>query len=354
LKKNNYFVVGVMSGTSLDGIDLAYCNIFRSDNGLWNYHFIETHTYAYPEYWQTKLKDAIHNNKEELKIIDRDYTEYISKIILRFLDQRSIVTIDAICSHGHTIIHQPKKGVTLQIGNRAELAQLINQRIVCNFRIQDVHLGGQGAPLVPIGDQLLFSEFDYCLNLGGFANISHNISSNRIAYDICPVNIVLNYYAQKLGLEFDDEGIQAERGEVDQTLLDNLNDIGFYSQNPPKSLGLEWVLSTIFPLIDRVDIDIRDILRTYVEHIAIQLSSEIKMDRTVMITGGGAYNTFLINRVKKISGAKLVIPDDQLIDYKEALIFGLLGVLRLRNENNCLSSVTGAERDHCSGIIYNP
>jgi len=343
-----------MSGTSLDGIDLAYCRFFRSNDVLWNYEILESDTYAYPESWHIKLKEAINLSIDQLKVLDKNYTEYLSDVILRFLEKRSITSIDAICSHGHTIIHQPENGITLQIGNRKELAKLTDQMVVCDFRIQDVQLGGQGAPLVPIGDQLLFNEYDYCLNLGGFANISHQNSGIRIAYDICPVNIVLNHYVQKLGLDYDDEGKQAAEGEIDIQLLDKLNDLSFYRQDPPKSLGLEWVISKIYPLIDKSELKIKDILRTYVEHIALQLSNEIKKESSVLITGGGTYNSFLINRLKAVCEAKFNIPNDQLIDYKEALIFGFLGVLRLRDENNCLSSVTGAERDHCSGFIFNP
>jgi anhydro-N-acetylmuramic acid kinase len=343
-----------MSGTSLDGIDLAYCNFLRSDDGVWSFQFLETDIVNYSEEWKLKLKNAIELSQASLDSLNREYTEYLSKIILRFIDQRSIETIDAICSHGHTIIHQPEKGITLQIGNRPELAQLVGQMIVCDFRVQDVQLGGQGAPLVPIGDQLLFSEFDHCLNLGGFANISHNINEKRIAYDICPMNIVLNRYALEMGLEYDDGGKLAADGEIDLPLLKKLNDLSFYGQGPPKSLGLEWVISKIFPMIDKTTLQIKDILRTFVEHIAIQVSSEIKKNSSVMITGGGAYNSFLINRLKSISGARVIIPDDRLVNYKESLIFGLLGVLRLRNENNCLASVTGAKRDHSSGQVFNP
>ncbi len=342
-----------MSGTSLDGIDLAYCTFRRTEDGLWKYEFLETETFAYPEFWQIKLKKAIQLSMEQLKVLDRDYTNYLSEVILRFLDKRPIESVDAICSHGHTIIHQPEKGITLQIGNRPELAKLTNQRIVCDFRVQDVQLGGQGAPLVPIGDQLLFSEYDHCLNLGGFANISHEEAGKRIAYDICPVNIVLNHYAHKLGLRYDDNGKEAAGGKIDYSLLEKLNDLKFYCQDPPKSLGLEWVITNIFPLIDSAELRIQDILRTYIEHIAIQLSTEIKKNSSVLLTGGGVFNSFLIKRLKEVSKATLVIPDERLIEYKEALIFGLLGVLRMRNENNCLASVTGAEKDHCSGLIFN-
>ena len=271
-----------MSGTSLDGIDLAYCRFLRTNDGHWNYEFLETDTFAYPEFWKEKLKGAIHDSADQLRILDSEYTKYLSEIILRFLDQKSIESIDAICSHGHTIIHQPERGITMQIGNRPELAKLTDQRIVCDFRVQDVHLGGQGAPLVPIGDQLLFNDYDYCINLGGFANISYPISGSRIAFDICPVNIVLNHYAQKLGLDFDKDGFLASGGEIDLSLLKKLNDLSYYRQIPPKSLGLEWVLSYIFSLIDDSKPKVKDILRTFVEHIAIQISSEVKNHKKLL------------------------------------------------------------------------
>jgi anhydro-N-acetylmuramic acid kinase len=354
LNKNSYSVIGVMSGTSLDGIDLAHCDFSISEDGIWNHTFRETETVPYPGNWKLRLKKGMHLSEHRLKILDREYTDYLSQVILEFFSRRSIGRIDAICSHGHTILHQPEKGITLQIGNRSELAQITKNRVVCDFRVQDVQLGGQGAPLVPIGDQILFSEYDYCLNLGGFANISYHLSGLRIAYDVCPVNIILNHYVKRQGVEYDDGGKQAAQGEINKGLLDTLNDLEYYSRTPPKSLGLEWVISNIFQLTDGLNIETRDILRTFIEHIAMKLSSEIQLGSTVLITGGGAYNSFLIRRLEALSGARLVIPNKQLIDHKEALIFGLLGVLRIRGENNCLASVTGAKKDHSSGLVFYP
>jgi anhydro-N-acetylmuramic acid kinase len=277
----------------------------------------------------------------------------LSEVIKTFIEKNQLKNIDAVCSHGHTILHQPENKLTLQIGNLVALAQLINQNVVCDFRVQDVLLGGQGAPLVPIGDQLLFSDYTYCVNLGGFSNISTALNNERVAYDICPVNIVLNHYIQKTGVSYDDKGILASSGEVNQLLLEKLNDLKFYKESAPKSLGLEWVKSMIFPLIDACQLSVKDVLRTFVEHIAIQIGSVLTKNKsTVLVTGGGVYNLFLMERIREYSNAEIIISSPELIEYKEALIFGFLGVLKLRNEINVLASVTGAEKNHSSGEIF--
>ena len=354
MMKNEYNVIGVMSGTSLDGIDLVYAKFELNDN--WSFKILNTETVAYSSYWYETLKSLVNKSLEELKAIDVGYTEYLVKIIKDFINEFGIKNIDAVCSHGHTALHQPEKKLTYQIGNNSLLAEVLKETVVCDFRVQDVELGGQGAPLVPIGDKLLFSKYDFCLNLGGFANISMDLNKDRIAYDICPVNIVLNHYVNKLGFIYDDEGKIASTGVVNETLLNHLNTLDFYKEKHPKSLGLEWVNHNIFPLIDRFQLDVKDILRTYVEHIAIQIASEInkKSGPTVLISGGGVYNLYLIDRVKNYSKSDNVIPSKNIIEFKEALIFAFLGVLKLRNEVNCLKSVTGATIDHSSGRIFIP
>ena len=348
-------VIGVMSGTSLDGIDLA--EIFFTDTENWNFKLGVCKTIPYSKFWVEKLKNAHLFSKKELEILNTDYTKYLALVIKNFISKENITEIDAICSHGHTILHQPESGFTLQIGNQPKLAQLTGQNIVCDFRVADVALGGEGAPLVPIGDQLLFSEYDYCINLGGFANISYQKNNKRIAYDICPVNVVLNHFAEKLGTPYDTNGNFAQGGNIQNELLEKLNTLEFYKQLPPKSLGIEWVNSEIFPLIDKFTISEKEVLRTFTEHIAYQISEAVKgisaeRQKTILITGGGAYNGFLIERIKFYTTNKIEIPDAKIIEYKEALIFGLLGVLRLQNKTNVLSSVTGANKDHSSGNIF--
>jgi anhydro-N-acetylmuramic acid kinase len=289
-----------------------------------------------------------------LEKIDSEYTLFLSEIIKKFIEEHHIQNPDAVCSHGHTALHQPEIGLTYQIGNQKQLATLLNQTVVCDFRVQDVALGGQGAPLVPIGDKLLFHEYDFCLNLGGFANISTESNAGRIAYDICPVNIVLNHYVHKMDLEYDDKGQIASRGRLNNDLLNTLNALEYYKLKHPKSLGLEWVNKKVIPIIDSFHLSTGDILRTFVEHISIQISNEIniKNNALVLITGGGAFNEFLIERIKTQTKNDIIIPSKIIIEYKEAIVFGLLGVLKLRNEVNCLSSVTGAKYDHSSGHVF--
>ena len=350
--KNSYNVIGVMSGTSLDGVDLCFSN-FSYENQDWKFKILVSDTVPYDKSWITKLTNAHSLSEIELKELDLEFTLHLSKIILSFIHKNQISNIDFISSHGHTVFHEPKKQITYQIGNRVELNNLTNLPVVCDFRIQDVQLGGQGAPLVPIGDLLLFSDYSHCLNLGGFSNISIKSNNNIIAYDICPVNIVLNKYSRSIGFEFDMEGQISKSGNINKHLLKELNEISYYHLTHPKSLGLEWVENKIFPLIDSFKISTKDILRTYVEHIAVQISNNLKGDNLkILISGGGSKNKFLMERIKQLSKKNLEIISENITDYKEALIFGFLGVLRIRNENNCLKSVTGADKDHSSGVIF--
>ncbi len=349
-----------MSGTSLDGIDLAEL-VFNYSEKKWNFEILAAETVPYSSFWKDELHEAINYSEEKLVRLDFKYTEKLSEEISKFIKRNNILEIDAVCSHGHTILHRPEKGLTYQIGNLPRISKMLRKTVVCDFRVQDVELGGQGAPLVPIGDRLLFPEYDYCLNLGGFANCSFEKNGERIAFDICPANIVLNKYAEKLGLDFDEGGKLAAAGKVDEGLLQKLNTLSFYSEKPPKSLGLEWVRSTIFPLLEAAEISSENILRTFTEHIAVQLANQFSDASTslsnrasVFITGGGAYNSFLIERLKDLGSIEVIIPSAEIVEYKEALIFGLLGVLKMRKEVNCLASVTGASKDHSSGKIFFP
>lgn len=351
--KNEYLVVGVMSGTSLDGIDLVAVK-FSCKEEKWSFRIVCAETVSYTPEWKSKLSEAICLPDPQLALLNEEYTTLLAIETGRFIKNFKLEQVDAVCSHGHTVFHEPDKGKTFQIGNLPVLATLVQKKVVCNFRIDDVALGGQGAPLVPVGDRLLFSDYDYCLNLGGFANISFEKNLERLAYDVCPVNVVLNHYAQKLGKEFDESGAMAARGKINHMLLEKLNSIDFYAKNPPKSLGMEWVKEEIFPILEAVPQDPKDILHTFCHHIATQLTLQFQPGSTVLVTGGGAYNNFLISCIQEKFSGKLVIPESVLIEYKEAVIFGLLGVLRLRNEINVLASVTGASKNHSSGYIYLP
>ena len=343
-----------MSGTSLDGVDLSHIYFFE-EKGKWSFEIKESQTISYSQEWIDRLKKAVDFSNFELEKINEDYTILLADIISTFIETNKLENLDAVCSHGHTILHQPQNGFTLQIGNLPQIARLIKQKVVCDFRVQDVELGGQGAPLVPIGDDILFSEYDYCLNLGGFSNVSFSENGNRIAFDISAVNTVLNFYANILGFDYDDKGKISRSGNVSNDLLSELNKLEYYQKSYPKSLGFEFVKTILIPIIEKYQISTEDKLRTFTEHIAIQINLALSNKKGMLfITGGGAYNDFLIERVQFHNpNLKIEIPNTKIIEFKEALIFALLGVLKLRNEINVLSSVTGAKYDHSSGIIYN-
>lgn len=351
--KFEYKVIAAMSGTSLDGLDIIHATYVYKNQWLFNIQCSETIPYS--NKWKTKLSNLVNLSKVELQKTDHLYSEFLGKTIKAFMYKHKISAVDFVSSHGHTALHQPENGITYQIGNQQIFADVLRHKVICDFRVQDVVYGGQGAPLVPIGDRLLFCNYQYCLNLGGFANISFENNTKRIAYDICPVNIVLNYYVSNLGLDYDNNGEIAATGTVKKELLTTLNQLNFYKQPPPKSLGLEWVKQEIIPLINAYNFAVKDVLRTFVEHVVIQISNLLqKASDKVLVTGGGAYNTFLIKRLKQVSKSKIICPENEIIEFKEALIFGLLGVLKDRNEVNCLKSVTGAKVNHSSGKILTP
>jgi anhydro-N-acetylmuramic acid kinase len=351
-KPDSYNALGLMSGTSLDGVDLAYCN-FTFQDGRWNYAILFAETLAYTTEWRSRLAGIENGSAYELTACDIEYGSLLGKLAKDFI-RRHDLTPDFIASHGHTIFHRPSLGITLQIGRGSVIAAETSIPVICDFRSSDVALGGQGAPLVPAGDRLLFHEFDYCLNLGGFANISFEKGSERIAFDVCPVNIVLNRLSQANGKEYDENGSMARDGILNPALFESLNSLPFYSTPPPKSLGKEWVLEECLPIIMRAGAPVHDALHTFVKHIAFQVSRALPLpgNRKLLITGGGAFNAFLVEQIIGMTGLPVIIPDPVTVNFKEALIFAFLGVLRLRGESNCLSSVTGAREDNTGGAVY--
>lgn len=346
----SYNIIGLMSGTSIDGLDIAYCNFAKTSTG-WSYCIKQAQTMPYPTTLKSKLKNA--TNISGLKLVELDWElgRYFGEKTTAFINKYKLKP-NFISSHGHTVFHQPENGFTHQIGNGESISKICKLPVINNFRALDIAYNGQGAPLVPIGDELLFNKYDACLNLGGFANISYQNNSIRIAYDICAVNIVLNFLANKLDFSFDKNGELAQQGKVNQALLTKLNQIPYYTLQPPKSLGKEWVEKIIFPIFDAFsNISDYDKLHTYTEHISSQISHNLQNKNNALITGGGAYNKFLINKIKDKTNAQLIVPDSLLIDFKEALIFAFLGLLRIKKQTNCLASVTGSAKDLCSGNL---
>lgn len=342
--------IGLMSGTSLDGLDICFAEFEKYDN-KWQFKIIEAETICYPENWEKALRNSLHLSSENLLALNSEYGFYLGKTVKTFIKDKKITDIDLIASHGHTVFHQPHKKFTLQIGDGRGIKLQTNIPVIYDFRSQDVLMGGNGAPLVPIGDELLFSQYDGCLNLGGFSNISFKKAQKRIAFDICAVNIVLNKISQQLGKSFDENGDSARKGSVDSNLLEKLNNLEFYHHQHPKSLGIEFCNHYIFPLLENVDS--LTALATFTEHAAIQIFKILNKNRLkkVLFTGGGTYNSYLIEKIKYNTSCEIIIPDKSIIDFKEALIFAFMGVLRINNEVNVLSSATGSLQDHSSGII---
>ncbi len=347
---NKIEVIGVMSGTSLDGLDL--CHVIFDLENLSNFIIANSISISYNKNILKKLHNIVEKKPKEIKKIDIEFGTFIGESINKFISDFNLKNINLISSHGHTVFHQPDIGITLQIGNGEIINKITGIKTVNNFRAQDLSLNGQGAPLVPIGDKILFSKFKYCLNLGGFINLSIKYDNQITAYDICPLNTVLNFYSKKIGFEYDENGILSSRGKINRNLFHQLNSISFYSKKNPKSLGIEFVIDKIFPMIDSYKISEEEAMATFVNHAAFQISKNINDSEKVLLSGGGTYNNNLVDILRNEYNINIYIPNKQIIDFKEALIFALLGVLRIQNKTNCLKSVTGAKKDHSSGDIY--
>lgn len=339
-----------MSGTSLDGLDICEVDFFEESN-TYKFSIGSVETISYPTNWIEKLKSAYLLPIDDFFELHINYGEFLGKSVNEFISKYHIQNINAISSHGHTIFHQPNRKITFQLGCGTSIFLTTGINTIHDFRTQDVILGGQGAPFVPVGDELLFNEFDACLNLGGFSNISFKNHKNRVGFDICPVNIILNKIAQEFGSEYDKYGNLAKSFSVNQTLLNDLNNIGFYQQKFPKSLGIEWLQKEVLPILNNYSKEEK--ISTLTVHIAEQISEVINSYRfkNVLVTGGGTKNKFLIEIINLRTNNKLIIPNEKLIDFKEALIFAFLGFLKIQGKVNVLKSVTGATQNHCSGRI---
>lgn len=341
-------ILGLMSGTSLDGVDLALCDIDAA-----GYSILAAKTVVYPDEWHKKLSTLEHASAFEYAKANVDLGHYYGQIISSFLSETNL-SVEAVASHGHTIFHQPHLGLTTQIGDGDAIAAETGLKVVSNFRTLDVALGGQGAPLVPIGDELLFSEFDACLNLGGIANISYRDGARRVAYDICPCNMALNRLSSQLGLQYDPQGENARRGHSHSCLMAQLNELAYYQEAGPKSLGKEWFLGYFWPLVVQSGIKVEDELATVTSHVAMQIARVLEYQhiKTLLVTGGGALNSYLLELVQEYYPlVDITVPDSLIVNYKEALIFALLGYLRLSGKVNTLASVTGARCDSIGGNI---
>ena len=358
-----YRAIGVMSGSSLDGLDIAFAE-FQENAGIWNYDIRQADCFSYDEAWSEKLRCSTSLNSVNYQLLHVEYGHYIGEQINRFIEEHGLqYQVALIASHGHTTFHIPSKKMTAQLGDGASIAAETQLPVISDLRALDLAFGGQGAPIVPIGEKWLLGNFDFFLNLGGIANISFK-SEPYVAFDICAANRVLNMLINKEGKEFDDKGEMAESGKINFELLQKLNQLDYYRQPYPKSLANDFGTDIVYSMIVDSDSKTRDALRTYVEHIVVQIKNAIanfvndnaqNTTRKLLVTGGGAFNTFLVNRLtEELRQVQIdvVIPDEKLIRYKEAMIMAFMGVLRWRQEYNVLSSVTGAARDSIGGALW--
>lgn len=353
-QKSRYRVIGLMSGTSLDGLDIALCD-FRKLTAGWKYSIEQSATVRYTSKWQERLSAAHTLSGELLAHLDAEYGKWLGQQVRKFLDKHGLKA-DFVASHGHTVFHQPGKGFTTQVGSGFHLHVASGLPVVYDFRSLDVAMGGEGAPLVPAGDKLLFADYDVCLNLGGIANLSLEVKRQRIAFDICYCNMGLNMLAAEASKPYDKNGDMASDGEVNPTLLKALTRVYTRLRKQRPSLGRELYERDVAPLLADKSIPLPDRLATFTEAIAIEVCDAIRAHRKegrIMCTGGGAFNGYLMTRFLEHGGDALtfILPDEDIVKFKEAMVFAFLGVLRVRNEVNCLRSVTRASADSSSGLM---
>ena len=355
INRNKMEILGLMSGTSLDGLDIAHvCFDFQADKIEFN--LLHSHTFSYPDAILEKLGHVTKMSAEALQHFDKELSLCFAEMVSEFMQAHALSStqITAIASHGHTVFHQPQHGFTTQIGCGATLAFHTGIDVINDFRSLDVIAGGQGAPLVPIGDFHLFGEkAEAFLNIGGFSNISFKKNGNIQAFDISPANLPSNMLMQSIGKSFDQDGELARSGNVNQDLLRTLNSLNYYQQAAPKSLGIEWLNDQYLPNFD-LHLSLPDLLSTHTEHVAIQVAHILNQEglNSVFITGGGAKNIFLIERLRVHFAGKCLIPEKEIIDFKEAIVFAFLGARHLRGEHTNVPSVTGASKELCTGVYH--
>ncbi len=358
----HYNVIGLMSGSSLDGLDIAFVH-FEETAGKWTFEIQDSGCIPYSAEWKKKLSNPGELSAKDYLILHTQYGHYLGTCVNEFLEEKNLAyRVQLIASHGHTAFHFPSEKMTAQLGDGAAIAAITGIRTMTDFRSVDIALGGQGAPIVPIGEKILFPEYDFFLNIGGIANLSARFNA-FIGFDVCPANRILNILAAKTEKGFDENGNLASMGKLNDKLLTLLNNNSYYQLSYPKSLSNDFGLNEILPIIIRENLSMQDALRTYVEHIVTQVSRSLNQinkatdqtSRKLLVTGGGAHNSFLIQRLKdklNPAGFEIIIPSKNIVDFKEALIIALMGALRWREDINVMSSVTGASKDSINGAVW--
>ena len=350
-----------MSGSSLDGLDIAYVQL-EEVRGQWTYEILHADCLPYSDKWAADLKHAGDMHVHDFLKLHTRYGRYIGESVSEFIEKYDLGhKVHFIASHGHTVFHEPENKTTCQVGDGAAIAAATGLPVISDLRAMDVALGGQGAPIVPVGDKLLFHEYDYLLNIGGIANITIKHGDSLLAFDVCPANQVLNVLAAREGKNMDENGAMAAKGILLVNLLDELNNAAYYRQQPPKSLSNEAAQDLVFPKLLESENNNFDLLATATQHIAEQITEAVnayphgKEQARLLATGGGAFNTYLIDQLRDLlapMNVAVVVPDANVVKYKEALVMALIGTLRWREEANVLRSVTGAARDSVGGALW--
>ncbi len=357
-----YNVVGLMSGSSLDGLDIALVELTEI-SGKWSFRIQEAQCMSYPGKWAEELKHAAQLSVPDFLRLHTRYGHFLAQQVNQFIEEHQLHhKIHFIASHGHTVWHEPETRTTMQIGDGAALAAQTLLPVISDLRHMDVALSGQGAPIVPIADRLLFGDYDFCLNLGGIANVTIN-REHPVAFDICPANQLLNHFALQQGQVYDEAGSLARRGKQVDAVLPVLNSHAYYQQSGPKSLANSFTGEQLLPHFSGIS-GIEDALHTAVQHIALQIAQAVLpyaqpgVAQRMLVTGGGAFNHFLVEQIQaalsRITDISLVLPDEATIQYKEAVAMALIGTLRWREETNVLHSVTGASRSSVGGAMWLP
>lgn len=361
-----------MSGSSLDGLDIAFCEFQierknKTEVSVSEWKLTEAETVPFSQKWIDRLLGLPAQNAQIYAQTDVYFGYYLGELVRDFLKKHQIKP-DAIASHGHTVFHNPEKRFTAQIGNGAAIAATVGIPVIHDFRTQDIALFGEGAPVAPIADKMLFSGFDFYLNIGGIANISCEANGKFLAFDIGGANQILNALANLADLDYDEGGKLASAGTLNQTLFNQLNELGYFEKPYPKSLSNQWVQNEQIKKTFEFEDSIENRLRTICEQVSFQTKKSIlklieneklnKEKYQIFVTGGGAMNLFLIECMKRhcteIGNFEWVIPDEKIISFKEAVLMALMGVLRLERVPNCLSSVTGAIRNTTGGAVSLP
>lgn len=355
-----YNVIGLMSGSSLDGLDIAYVKL-EEVRGNWNYEILRTECVEYTPEWKSALRNAQRLSALEYLKLDTKYGKLIGTLVSSFIAQQKLEhKVHFIASHGHTVFHEPASFTTAQLGDGASIAAITGLPVINELRSVDVALGGQGAPIVPIADKLLFGDYNFLLNLGGIANISIKQGDAYTAFDICPANQMLNALAAREQLEMDRDGLLAAKGAILPEKLALLEQFDFYNVKPPRSLSNNAAMAMSGPVLEPQDTATADLLATATTHIANEVERAIRQNGNgingkMLVTGGGALNKTLVELISARTaclGIEVDVPEENTVLYKEALAMALLGVLRWREEVNVLSSVSGASRDSVGGALW--